>query len=141
MISNRRGYHHFDIYGLPRRIITYLVIFNDQFLEKKIEIKALWDTGAENCIINTRLIDELKIESEDKETVISANGESVLAKKYQVSLDLSGFDSGSKMLAHQKLNNSKFDLIIGLNVISRGKLSINPSAINNSPTLTFEIIQ
>lgn len=90
-----------------------------------IQCKALWDTGATNSVITPRLVKELELQAIGVTKVKHAGGESFV-NQYQISLKLPSSkiiipDIPVSECAEQA---GRFDLIIGMDIISLGDFSI-----------------
>jgi hypothetical protein len=90
----------------------------------KIKVKALWDTGATNCAITKKLIDDLKLTPFTKVTVHHAEGNNV-KDVYKVNIILpNGVGFPLLNVTECKSTAGAFDIIIGMDVITQGDFSI-----------------
>jgi predicted aspartyl protease len=83
---------------------------------------ALWDTGATGTVINKKVVDELGLKPVGIAKVNHANGESMV-NTYMVNVILPN-DMGIHSIKVTDGILSGFDLLIGMNVISKGDFSI-----------------
>lgn len=91
--------------------------------ENPEQLSALWDTGANITCISTRLAEKLKLESFDEAMLSVANNEIFRAKTYYVQLNMGEFSIPFIKVLGLPMDKSK-DIIIGMDVISKGDLSI-----------------
>lgn len=95
-----------------------------------LNVKALWDTGASNSVIKPHIVNQLGIKADGVAKSINAGGENTV-NTYLVNIALP-----NKMLIPMvrvtecaETPSSKFDIIIGMDIISLGDLSISGQGI------------
>ena len=86
-------------------------------------LSALWDTGANITCISSRLVDNLHLESSNEALISVANNQLISADKYYVQLRMGDFTIPFIEVLGLPMDESK-DIIIGMDVISKGDLSI-----------------
>ena len=91
--------------------------------EYTASLNALWDTGANITCISTRIISKLGLSAVDKVLISVANNETYEAQSYYVSLQMGAFIIPFIKVLGLPMDESK-DMIIGMDVIARGDLSI-----------------
>ena len=115
------------------------VLVNDVFVssklfhptDKKIDLnaldthsyKALWDTGATNCVITQKIIDDLKLKPIGMTKVNTASHVEVDAEIYIVSILLPNKICVPNVRV-TKGNISGHDLLIGMDIINRGDFAV-----------------
>jgi predicted aspartyl protease len=109
--------------GFPEKIITSIEIYKDEKIEDRKTIKALWDTGANHSVINSKFIEEFSLKGRKSMIVKTLAGET-RSKLYKINIKLSGQNFGSIALSDRKLDKNEFDLLIGMDIISKGEFRI-----------------
>ena len=87
-------------------------------------IKALWDTGAEMTCISSALVESLSLKPEDTTKITGAENKPFDANVYSVQLVMGRFVIPHLRVAELSMDNKSHDIIIGMDVIGRGDLTI-----------------
>ena len=94
----------------------------NNYESKKLQLQAIWDTGATCTVISENVVRNLKL-SKLRETLIhTANGERV-AGVYLIDLFLPGLCVGTIEVIDGAIFGDK-DVLIGMDVIKKGDLAI-----------------
>lgn len=91
---------------------------------QKVQVNALWDTGASNSCISTRLANMLHLPNIGMTKIHSAGGihdSRVFSVDFDLSEDLIHLQS---IEVNEFLQNDRFDVIIGMDIITLGDFSI-----------------
>lgn len=130
----------------PRKILREIIIetgVSIPFIPKSdikqpkiINAKALWDTGATNCVITTELITKLGIKPFTIANVIHGGG---IEQKnvYKINIYLPNKVCIPLVNATEGIVNGSFDLIIGMDIITMGDFSI--SNFNRETIVSFRL--
>lgn len=91
---------------------------------KMIKVKALWDTGATSSVVTPHVVSALGLQAVGVIKTLHAGGEG-MAKTYFVDIALPNkiLLQGQKVTACAE-QNGRFDIIIGMDIISLGGFSI-----------------
>jgi predicted aspartyl protease len=104
-------------------------------LKPPIEVRALWDTGAEATCISAKLAQELGLEPMADTFTVSGVYGSASANVYMLDVVLPDKMIVANVLAPEINVNKDFDLIIGMNIINLGTFTIANE--NGNTTLYF----
>jgi hypothetical protein len=85
---------------------------------------AIWDTGATSSMIAQHIAEELKLESTGKVQIAGVHGVTA-AKTYIVSLLFGNGFAITDLPVSEADNGGGFDVLIGMDVISKGKLLVD----------------
>jgi predicted aspartyl protease len=106
-------------------------------LKPLVEVRALWDTGAETTFISAQLAQELGLKPlGDTITVYGLYG-SASAKVYMLDVVLPEKIVVADIPVPEISNYKDFDIIIGMNIINRGTFTIDNE--NGNTTLYFSV--
>lgn len=122
-------------------------VMNEQGDMDCVRIRAMWDTGSTESAIMKRVADDLKLANMDRHNVDTASGG-------KTSMEYSGdvyFVLSEGLTAHPKrvdvidtgkddngnYNDMGLDAIIGLDIISHGTLTMEPSSDGLGTKFTF----
>lgn len=86
--------------------------------------KALWDTGATITCISEELVQVLGLKRVDQITITGANNKPFPANVYCVQLQLGKYPIEHHLVVALPMQNTGHDLIIGMDIITQGDLSI-----------------
>ena len=120
-IENRKILYKYN--KIEHRIVTEIEISNPNNFETSIQCKALWDTGADYCIVSENIINNLDLFYMGTTDMESAGG-IVNTEVYSIGVSIPNFASFSGILA-TKSYMDEYDFIIGMNIIKQGNFSIN----------------
>lgn len=98
-------------------------------------LKALWDTGAQITCISQKVVDSLGLQPEGTTTITGAEDKPFKTDVYGVQLVMGNFVIPCLQVAKLPMVNQKHDMIIGMDVICKGDLSI--TNFNGNTCLTF----
>lgn len=101
----------------------------------KQDVKALWDTGAQITCISQKLVDALALQPEDSIDITGAENQAFKTEVYGIQLIMGKFVIPYLRVAKLSMENSNHDMIIGMDVIGKGDLSI--TNYNGRTFLTF----
>lgn len=96
---------------------------NSDDVPEHLKIMCLWDTGATNSVVSTRLVQALKLQPSGMVKVSHAQG-STLVNTYMVNVMLPN-NVGFPFLQVNEGVLAGFDMLIGMDIISRGDFSIS----------------
>ena len=99
------------------------------------EYIGIWDTGATSTVITKKIAHELDLKPTGKSRVYHANGEDIVNTYYINLLLLNGVAFSTIKVTEGDLNGA--DVLIGMDIISRGDFSI--SNVNNNTVFSFRI--
>jgi len=133
----------FKYNGIVKRIITDVgatPAFDPKDYEKAlpyeiIDFRALWDTGATDSVITANTVQELGLVPTGSTKVNHAGGVDIV-NTYLINLFLPNMIALPHVLVSE-CQSSDFDVIIGMNVINEGDLSI--TNLNSSTWMSFRI--
>jgi predicted aspartyl protease len=106
-------------------------------LKPPVEVRALWDTGAEGTCISEELARELGLKLMDDAMTVNGVYGSAFANVYDLDVVLSEEITVANILAPEINNNKDFDIIIGMNIINLGTFIITNK--NGNTTLYFSV--
>lgn len=122
--------------GIARRLLVKCrVAILGRNIENSPEVKALWDTGANCTCISTTLAKTLGLMPDDCTSVIGANNQPFDAPVYSVQLKMGEFSLPFLRVIGLPMDGQEHDVIIGMDVMTKGDLSI--SNYNGRTVLTF----
>jgi len=107
---------------------------------KIFKVKALWDTGATNCVITKQTAIKVGLKPFTKTKVFHAKGESI-ENVYKLNLYLPNGIALSNINATECEDAERFGFIIGMNVINLGDFSITNVAGNTVFSFRFPSIK
>lgn len=91
--------------------------------ETCVECLALWDTGSEGTVVSERIVKELDLEPYGKSLIGHLNGRST-SVDYLVELILPSGQRSGLLRVNSGTIPSEVDVIIGMDVISRGDFQL-----------------
>lgn len=104
------------------KVITDIYIFKTS---DDIKIyKALWDTGATETLISSKIITELNLEKTEEVEVLTING-TINTKRYGCGLLLENHSKSINIQPAEFSNRKEFDVIIGMDIIQYGLFILN----------------
>lgn len=103
--------------GLIRSIITPARVMNLNS-EKKLKVRALWDTGATNTMVSKKVADTLGLKKTGEISVRSFTGEKIVNLYYLRLLLAGGFTKDLQVLELSEIKEA--DVLIGMDVIGYG---------------------
>lgn len=124
--------------GHPRKLYTPLTVVNfDSRIVAKVN--AMWDTGAEYCIMSEELAKALRINFDKMIRNAGVTGQTVAALGYTYVTIVShgGLMSVMTAVVPGNLGGDEYSFIIGLNMIRRGTLCLSHTEAES--VLTFKI--
>lgn len=98
-------------------------------------IRALWDTGAQLTCISQSLVARLNLQPDGSTNILGANNQPFPANVYSVQLIMGRFVIPYLRVAELPMQNTGHDVIIGMDVMSQGDLTI--TNYNGHTVLTF----
>ncbi|GAI99903.1 unnamed protein product, partial [marine sediment metagenome] len=104
---------------------------------KILTIRALWDTGATNCIIAPDIVKKLGLKPVTFTNVMHGGGIEENKPVYKINIYLPNSVYIPFINATEGIINGQFDLIIGMDIITLGDFAI--SNINNQSVVTFRV--
>lgn len=121
---------------LTRRILVQChVAILGQNIDAAPASKALWDTGATCTCISEDLANKLGLQPDDYTGVTGANNTPFSAPVYSVQLKMGKFILPYLRVVGLPMDGQEHDVIIGMDVMVRGDLSV--SNYNGKTVLTF----
>ena len=90
--------------------------------------KAIWDTGAMGSVISTNVVQTLNLKSAGKAKVFHADGQSIVNTYFVNILLPNNVGFSSLRVTEGKLNDT--DVLIGMDIISRGDFAVTASQGN-----------
>ena len=113
------------------KIITNVII------NHKEQAKALWDTGANCCCISYDLVKKLNLKPIGAMPIATPSGTAIY-NKYMIDIELpNDIEIKDVTVCESEIGAQKLDLIIGMNIISKGDFAI--SNYNNKTKFSFRI--
>ena len=119
---------------VDRILVNCFVSTPDEGAEEK-KVRALWDTGAVITCISESLAEEFGFRKTDEKDVVGADNIPFKANVYCVSLRMGEFRIGITEVVGLPMDGNEHKMIIGMDIISRGDLSI--TNYNGRTVLTF----
>ena len=118
--------------GLAQQLVSNIYISDAALqLEKPendgqgiIQCQGLWDTGATNTVVSSRIIDRLKLPVVSRTHVGGVNGE-FETTIHMIDLWLPNFFVIRKVLVTKGILTSEIDALIGMDVITMGDFAIS----------------
>lgn len=109
---------------ISKRLITDIFINLDkEDIYKNRAWRGVWDTGATRSAIDKRIVDELNLTSVGKARLSTANGEKIV-NTYRISMILPNEVIISNVLVSEVDLGEDCDLLVGMDIISKGDFSI-----------------
>jgi hypothetical protein len=116
--------------GLLDRIITQVGVSQSQrFCQRhglymvSSEVAAIWDTGASGSCVSRELARKLGLRTV-YQCQITGIGGSQESNVYSVDIRLPNAITASNVLVSEFVDNGKFDVILGMNIITTGDFSV-----------------
>ena len=129
--------------GIARSIVIPVVVSQSKILCQKFKFKkieadvmALIDTGATNTSISDRLAISLGLKAVEQCEVYAAGGVHI-ANVYMIDVLLRSMVEFTNIRAAEFLANEKFDIIIGMDILTLGDLAITNHS--NRTVLSFRV--
>lgn len=121
--------------GISYKLINSAnVIYGDNKYETQM---AQWDTGATNTCISEKVVKELNLVPTGVVSMMTPSG-SILCNKYRVDIELQNKLTISNVhVIESKIGDQGIDILIGMDVISMGDLSI--SNFQGKTVFTFRV--
>jgi len=123
----------FEYDDIVPSIITPIGLESESNTSKKIEVNAMWDTGANFTAVNSRIVRELNLPCLGKAGVGGILGEQKLESVYLINIYLPNRDKHTIKVMGAEPKNC--DILIGMDIISKGNFAI--SCFDNKTTFTF----
>lgn len=128
--------------SLLKEIITDVAVFDARYNDisglddpRVLHTKALWDTGATNCVITPSCARSLNLQPVGLTKTLHAGGESI-ANVYLVTIALpNGVGIKGVRVTECAEQAGSFGIIIGMDIITRGDFSISNK--NGKTTVSF----
>ena len=132
---------HRGVGGLLREIITPARVripeIFEGFSHDYKETRALWDTGATNCVISYRLSEELGLQPIGKAKTIGVHGEAIVDRFMIDMLLMDRVAFNSWEVTSGKIGSEKVDIIIGMDIIAFGDFCITQEIDQNKKSCTL----
>lgn len=110
--------------GFLNMLATDIQVFIPNKLEISSNVRAIWDTGATGSVISKKVVNDLGLVPVGLQKVHTANGE-VIKNTYVVDIGLPNRVLIQKVLVSEVDSlASNCDVLIGMNIINLGDLSI-----------------
>lgn len=110
------------------RLISPAIVYGPYRSKVSIGAKALWDTGSRSSCISRKLAKELELPETGRKTVLTPTG-SIEVPTHRVDLVLWDELSFSDLeVTEYPLERHDCDILIGMDIISRGKLTIDSTS-------------
>jgi Retroviral aspartyl protease. len=132
-IKNRKCLYEYN--KIEHRIVTEIEISNPNNFDTSIQCKALWDTGADYCMVSEDIINSLDLSCMGTRGMETAGG-IINTELYSIGVSIPNFASFSGILA-TKSYMDEYDLIIGMNLIKQGNFSINNYGGKTTVSFTY----
>lgn len=112
--------------GRPLKLYTPIMVFNPEALTAGI-VNAMWDTGAESCIMSARLAERLGFRFKAKARAKGLTGSSTTTVGYAyISLAAgAGIITTKAYIVDGHVGGDEYSFIIGLSVISLGTFTVS----------------
>lgn len=124
--------------GHPRKLYTPITVMN---LEGRVaaKVNAMWDTGAEYCIMSESLAQNLHInfKKEVGAAGLTGNARAEVGYAYVALVSRGGIIPVITAVVADHVGGADYSFIVGLNLISLGSLSISHFCIDT--VLSFKI--
>ncbi|MDR0561592.1 MAG: hypothetical protein LBG73_02775 [Spirochaetaceae bacterium] len=101
-----------------------------------IPVRALWNTGAGMSVISTKIVEKLALSSAGMGTLTGIGG-ILRTKLYDVSVTLPNKLIFPQICVAEWEGHRNYDMLIGMDIISRGRFVIDSGAGNT--VFTFDI--
>lgn len=128
--------------GVLRQLITeceisaaFTVPYRGTEPIKMLTFSALWDTGATNCVISKKVVDQLNLKPTGVIQVEHTDGVSVVST-YEVNLKLPN-DVGFMFITVSEGKLQGFDVLIGMDIIAHGDFAL--TNVGGLTTFSFRI--
>ena len=129
------AYTHIDKLGVQRLLVECRVAILGNDIDAEDKVKALWDTGAMCTCISETLAQKLQLKPDDFGKVSGANNQPFDVPVYSVQLKMGHFTLPYLRVVGLPMDGQEHDVIIGMDVITKGDLSI--TNCDNHTILTF----
>lgn len=117
-------------------IIAFCLQFEDSAKEISVKVKGLVDTGASGSCISQRLVSACRLEKLSALKIISAQGASIVPV-YEVDMILPNNTRFNRMSVMEVATSGKFDVIIGMDILSKCDFAVSNSGENLTFTMRF----
>jgi predicted aspartyl protease len=101
-----------------------------------IPVRALWDTGAGMSVISTKIVEKLALSSAGNGTLTGIGG-TLSTELYDISVTLPNKVIFPVICAAEWEGHRNYDMLIGMDIISRGRFVIDSGA--GKTVFTFDI--
>lgn len=129
------AYTHIDKAGTRRLLVECKVAILGNDIDQEEKVRALWDTGATCTCISEALAARLGLQPDDIGKVNGANNQPFDVPVYTVQLKMGHFALPFLRVVGLPMDGQEHDVIIGMDVMTKGDLSI--TNYNGKTILTF----
>jgi len=131
--NSKQGYYFTYRYqGISRHLITPAKVGPANNRQNKIEIKALWDTGAAFSLITQEVAKQLNLKPLSKTMISTPSDKNVVSNVYLINLSLPNNTMFPNLKVAEGVLNG-CDMLIGMDVIINGDFAVT----NNNGRTTF----
>jgi DNA-binding protein len=132
MKKGKSGYQTFRIcYNhIVRELVTDAAVKLPAILAEDdellwIKVKAVWDTGATQTVITSRIAQRMKLKATGKAIVFGVNSETIV-NRYMVDIQLPNkIKLYTFEVLESNLNSPDIDLLVGMDIIQKGDFLIS----------------
>ncbi|MGN1247714.1 MAG: aspartyl protease family protein [Paludibacteraceae bacterium] len=118
------AYTHIDKAGTRRLLVECKVAILGNDIDQEEKVRALWDTGAMCTCISESLAERLGLKPDDFGKVNGANNQPFDVPVYSVQLKMGHFALPFLRVVGLPMGGQEHDVIIGMDVMTKGDLSI-----------------
>lgn len=118
------AFTHEDTIGVRRLLVKCKVAILGKDIDAENEVNALWDTGAMCTCISVALATQLGLKPDDYGKVNGANNQPFDVPVYSVQLKMGHFLLPYLRVVGLPMEGQEHDVIIGMDVMTKGDLSI-----------------
>ncbi len=118
------AYTHTENIGARRILVECKVAILGQNIDQEDKVRALWDTGAMCTCISENLANTLGLKPDDYGLVTGANNQPFCAPIYSVQLKMGHFVLPYLRVYGLPMEGQAHDVIIGMDLVTKGDLSI-----------------
>lgn len=129
------AYYHQEPKILKRILVPCIIDKVGTGTSTNTEVKALWDTGATTTCISESLAQKLGLMADDIDELTMADSSTHISNVYSVQITMGKFTLPYIRVCDLPMGNSGHDVIIGMDFMSKGDLSI--TNYNGSTMLSF----